>query len=260
MIILKDQMNRTIRLENYPKRIVSLVPSQSELLFDLGLENEVVGITKFCIHPKKWHSNKTRVGGTKTINFETIKSLNPDLIIANKEENTQEEIEALTLLYNVYISDINNVEQACDMILAIGELTNTSDKAISISELIKEDFLNIPSLNGTVLYFIWANPYMVAGNNTFIGYLLNKLGLINGVEDVDGRYIEIEEEEIRAIEPKYIFLSSEPYPFKEKHVTELKKIIPEGEVHLVDGEMFSWYGSRMLKMTNYFIQLFNTIR
>lgn len=260
MIILKDQMNRTIRLENYPKRIVSLVPSQSELLFDLGLENEVVGITKFCIHPTKWHSNKTRVGGTKTINFETIKSLNPDLIIANKEENTQEEIEALTLLYNVYISDINNVEQACDMILDVGELTNTSDKAISISELIKEDFQNIPSLNGTVLYFIWANPYMVAGKNTFIGYLLNKLGLINGVEDVDGRYIEIEEEKIKAIEPKYIFLSSEPYPFKEKHVTELKKIIPEGEVHLVDGEMFSWYGSRMLKMKNYFIQLFNTIR
>jgi ABC-type Fe3+-hydroxamate transport system substrate-binding protein len=90
-----DQLNRIIELASTPQRIVSLVPSQTELLFDLGMDETVVGITKFCVHPKEWHQSKTRVGGTKKVNIEKVISLKPDLIIANKEENLKSDIEAL---------------------------------------------------------------------------------------------------------------------------------------------------------------------
>lgn len=88
-------LGREVVLQNTAKRIVSLVPSQTELLADLGLDEEVIGITKFCVHPERWFRSKTRVGGTKTVNIEKVRALNPDLILANKEENVQEQIEAL---------------------------------------------------------------------------------------------------------------------------------------------------------------------
>ena len=94
MAVYKDQLEREIELNEFPRRIISLVPSITELLFDLGLENEVVGITKFCVHPAKWYKTKTRVGGTKNVKMDMVASLQPQLIIANKEENVKEQIEA----------------------------------------------------------------------------------------------------------------------------------------------------------------------
>ena len=135
-----DQMNREIRLVSTPKRIISLVPSQTELLFDLGLDKEVVGITKFCVHPNNWYRNKTRVGGTKNINFEQIDKLKPDIIIANKEENTESEIKQLMKKYPVWISDIRNLEDALEMILLIGKLTKTNKKANTIVSSIQKEF------------------------------------------------------------------------------------------------------------------------
>jgi ABC-type Fe3+-hydroxamate transport system substrate-binding protein len=253
-----DQMNRTIRLEKTPRRIVSLVPSQTELLYDLGCKDRVVGITKFCIHPDKWFREKTRVGGTKQLNFDRIAELEPDLIIANKEENTKDDIERLALDYPVYISDISNVDDALKMIQAIGQIVNESNRAQVLSNQILNDYQSWPQLDGKVLYFIWANPFMVAGKNTFIGQVLSDLGLENAIDDPNARYPELKELELSQLDLEYVFLSSEPFPFKEKHIKRLEKLT-QSKVLLVDSEMFSWYGSRMLKMKSYFETLVNTL-
>ena len=112
MSIFTDQTGRKITLDKPPHRIISLVPSQTELLYDLGLHNEVIGITKFCVHPQEWFQHKTRVGGTRQINIDIIHELRPDLIIANKEENVKEQVEELAGYYPVWISDVKHLEAA----------------------------------------------------------------------------------------------------------------------------------------------------
>ena len=253
MIEVKDQMNNVILMSQKPIRIISLVPSQTELLFDLGLNKEVIGITKFCIHPKKWFRSKTRVGGTKTVDIEKIKALKPDLIIANKEENDKGQIEELQKLFPVFVSDIYNLNDSLDMIKLIGEITYTSNKADEIRKSIQKEFLKIGSveIDKTCLYLIWRDPYMTSGTSTYVNDMLMRCGFKNLSE---GRYPEISSEEIKNLNPKYILLSSEPYPFKEKHINELKKISQDAEIILVDGEMFSWYGSRLLYAPEYFKQ------
>jgi len=250
-IALKDQLNNTIRLSNTPKRIVSLVPSQTEFLNGIGLNKKVVGITKFCIHPKEWFKTKTRVGGTKTVSFDKIKKLKPDLIIANKEENTQSEIEELQKLYTVYVSDIYTLEDSYQMMTDIGVMTDKQFETEKIVSNIKSNFKGLKQINKRVLYLIWRKPYMLAGQNTFINHLLNKCGLTNGFEEENSRYNEISKDQIAKLNLDFIFLSSEPYPFKEKHITELQKITT-AKVVLVDGEMFSWYGNRLEHFKNYF--------
>ena len=254
MIEIIDQMNRTIRLEQPPKRIVSLVPSQTELLYFLDCDEQVVGITKFCIHPNHWFRNKARVGGTKNVNFDKLTELKLDLIIANKEDNAKEDIDQLKRDHNVYMSDIFNVEDACNMIIDVGKLVGQEMKAKELALKVEVDFKNLPRLSGTVLYFIWSKPYMVVGPNTFIGHIIQRLGLTNLISNQEVRYQEITAEEITNLNPDHIFLSSEPFPFKTEHQKEFAKIT-NGKTHLVDGELFSWYGSRMLKMKPYFEKL-----
>lgn len=246
-------MNNTIRV---PKgaRIVSLVPSQTELLHFLGCEEEVVGITKFCIHPKSWFDHKERVGGTKNVDFKKIEALRPDLIIANKEENSKEDIEKLQKLYTVYISDITTVEDAFEMIEQVGELVGKSACAAEFIKRVKDDFERLPVIDGTVLYFIWKNPYMVVGPNTFIGQLIEKLGMKNVIVNPEIRYVELSETAIKELNPAYILLSTEPYPFKKEHIIDFATHF-NTKALLVDGEMFSWYGSRMGEMKDYFRSL-----
>lgn len=254
MIELKDQMNRTIRLAQTPKRIVSLVPSQTELLFDLDCDDTIVGITKFCVHPNEWFRSKTRVGGTKKVNFQKIEALNPDLIIANKEENSQQDIERLAEKYPVYISDIFNPEDAILMMHDLGLMLNKREQVVRLVSQLKEDLKSIPQITGSVLYFIWKNPYMVAGKNTYINSILELIGLQNAIEDEVSRYPVVSIDEIVKINPTHIFLSSEPYPFQEEDITFLKERTG-AKVQIVDGEIFSWYGSRMLAMKAYFQKL-----
>ena len=251
-----DQIGHQFTLTETPQRMVSLVPSQTELLYDLGLGDRVVGITKFCIHPNKWFNTKNRIGGTKNVNFEKIEALKPDLIIANKEENTKAEIEALQKLYCVYTSDIFKLEDNYKMMEDIGVLTKTENKALEIINQIQEDFNSLKPISNSknkVLYLIWKNPYMSIGANTFINDIINRIGL-NHVE-IGNRYPELTENEIQELNPDYILLSSEPYPFKEKHLEELRILCPEAKIILVDGEMFSWYGSRLTKAKDYLVDL-----
>jgi len=260
MSLFTDQLGITIQLEPAPQRIISLVPSQTELLFDLGLDKEVVGITKFCIHPNEWFRNKIRVGGTKTLNIEAIKQLQPDLIIANKEENVKEQIEALQAVAPVWTSDINNLYEALDMIVSVGQLTNRSKNAEKIICSIKEGFHQLPTINHQrkAAYLIWREPYMTVGGDTFISDLMNRCALEN-ICSAETRYPEITLEKIREKGCELLLLSSEPYPFKEKHIAEIQDQMPDTKVLLVDGEMFSWYGSRLQYAPDYFIDLLKHI-
>lgn len=261
MINVIDQLDRKIQLQAPAQRIVSIVPSQTELLFHLGLDKEVVGITRFCIHPKEWHATKKRIGGTKTVNIDAVKELQPDLIIANKEENTKQQIEELEKIAPVWISDINKLDGSFDMIREVGILTGKVPEAEAIAQEIINAFngLEPSAVPFRVCYLIWRNPYMTVGRDTFISNLLSKCGFINVFQN-DKRYPEVNIEKIIEARPGIIFLSSEPYPFKEKHIEEIKLYMPEIQVVLVDGEMFSWYGSRLLKSPDYFKKLISEIK
>jgi ABC-type Fe3+-hydroxamate transport system substrate-binding protein len=248
-----DQLNRTIFLPHPPKRIISLVPSQTELLVDLGLEDRIVGVTKFCVHPADLRKKKTIVGGTKNYRFDVIDSLQPDLIIGNKEENDQVGIEKLASKYPVWMSDILTVEDSLRMILELGKITDTLMKAEEIVNQLKVD-LNTPvPYRGTAVYLIWNDPIMVAGQDTFINEMLLIAGFKNLIET--SRYPEIVSGDLQALDPDYLLLSSEPFPFKEKHLSLFKILLPNASVRIVDGELFSWYGTRLLKTLPYFKSL-----
>lgn len=254
---ITDQMGRSITLMQRPRRIVSLVPSQTELLAYLGLDAEVVGITKFCIHPENWFQTKPRVGGTKQYDFEKIAALNPDLIIGNKEENTHDQIEQLIPLYPVWMSDIYSLTDALSMIGSIGEITGKTEQTTQLITEISAGFSALKPIaeKQKVAYFIWRKPWMVAGHNTFINEMLQRCGLENVFVNEVSRYPEITEELLRKANPDVLLFSSEPYPFKEKHFDELRNICPNAKFMLVDGEAFSWYGSRLIYSSNYFNNL-----
>ena len=255
-----DQMHRKVEVPEFPIRIVSLVPSQTELLYDLGLGNRVVGITKFCFHPKEWFSStsknaKHRVGGTKNVNFERIAQLNPDLIIGNKEENSESDIRKLTEIYPVWMSDIYTLEDALSMIAELGKLTQTSEKASQICRSIKIQSETNP-ISPTKLkcvYLIWNEPIITVGKNTFIDDMISKAGLTNAINAE--RYPTLTTLELQTIQPDLLLLSSEPYPFNEKHIHYFKSLLPSTKIMIVDGELFGWYGSRLLNSFDYFREI-----
>ncbi|WP_299395691.1 ABC transporter substrate-binding protein [uncultured Gelidibacter sp.] len=253
---MKDQLERPIHLDSTPKRIVSLVPSETELLVDLGLEEAIVGITKFCVHPVHLIKEKTIVGGTKQVHFDKIKALQPDIILCNKEENTQEMVQELAKIAPVHISDVNTIEDALELIAQYGLLFSKEDRATSMIKEITEkrrDFSGFikEKTKRTTAYFIWKKPWMVAAKNTFINELLRENGLVNYFGDKE-RYPEVVLNEAHPEDADLVLLSSEPFPFKEEHIPKVQAYFPNATVVIVDGEMFSWYGSRLLKSFDYF--------
>lgn len=251
---LTDQMGRTLQVPENPQRIISLVPSQTELLHDLGLGERVVGITKFCIHPEDWFRSKARVGGTKQVDLEKVRALRPDLIIGNKEENSQADIEALEKEFPVWMSDVRELDGALDMIRRVGALTGTTGKAEALATGIGQAFDTFQPLTPplSAAYLIWHEPMMAAGTDTFVNDMLARCGLTNAFAQRTERYPQVSPAELAAADPDVILLSSEPYPFAEKHIPHYNMICPGTPVHLVDGELFSWYGSRLLRSPAYF--------
>ncbi|MBR9846796.1 MAG: ABC transporter substrate-binding protein [Algicola sp.] len=260
---MKDQLHRQLQLKSPPKRIVSLVPSQTELLVDLGLEHAIVGVTKFCVHPNHLRKEKTIVGGTKQVHYDKIKALNPDIILCNKEENTKEMISELEEIAPVHVSDIYNIDDSLELIAMYGDMFDKSENAKRMSTEIKSKLTDFKKLSFdkaklNVVYFIWKNPYMVAANQTFINAMLSINNFENSYQNVN-RYPEINLLELKDKQPDLILLSSEPYPFKNSDIDEIKSVCPEAKVKIVDGEAFSWYGSRLLMAFDYFKSLQNTI-
>ncbi len=207
-------LHETKELDYRPKRIISLVPSQTELLYYFGLETETIGITKFCVHPTTWFITKDRIGGTKTIDTDKIKKMQPDLIIANKEENVKEQIEELALHYPVWVTDVNNVDDAKQMIEDLGELTGKNNEAQQLCAAITKVYLNLPKINRAVktAYLIWQNPYMTVGGDTFIHDMLQKCGFQN-IFSNKTRYPETDIAELKAAGCELLMLSSEPFSF-----------------------------------------------
>ena len=256
MPVFIDPVGNKITLAKTPQRIISLVPSQTELLYDLGLNEKVIGITKFCVHPKEWFQAKTRVGGTKRLKIDLIKELNPDLLIANKEENVKEQIEELQKRFPVWVSDVNNLNDAYEMIEQIGIMTGKGQEAKTLITRIRTNFSNLQSPDSLlkICYLIWKDPYMTIGGDTFINSMIERAGFENVFKNKT-RYPETTIEELKTYNLQLLLLSSEPFPFKQKHVEELQPLFPNTKIILVDGEMFSWYGSHLLKAPDYFIQL-----
>ena len=255
-----DQMNRSIEFPESVQRIFSLVPSQTELLVDLGLEDYIVGVTKFCVHPKHLRLSKKVVGGTKIISLAKIKAINPDIILCNKEENTKAIVEACEQICNVHVSDIFRIEDSLDLINLYGILFNKKEEALKIvNEIQKEadDFKAFIQKKPTlkVVYFIWKTPWMIAGKDTFINYMLG-LNHFKNVYETKKRYPEIVLNKStinKAVD--LVLLSSEPFPFKNSHKKEVQTFYPNAKIIIADGEMFSWYGSRLTKAFAYFKNL-----
>lgn len=249
-----DALQRIITIPSTPQRIISLCPSVTETLFDLGLGEKVVGRTRFCIHPKEELKKVMSVGGTKEVKYERFHALQPDIIFAVKEENTQEMIKTLEKDFAVYVFDVETIKHALEMISVLGEITGTSIKAAQLRKAIEDGWKDIsdifPPLRTT--YFIWKDPYMLAGKNTFIHEVMEHIGLQNLALPLEGRYPTITEIQLSSLNPELILLSSEPYPFQKNHVEYFQNQFPNSKVEIVDGEYFSWYGSRMYKAIDYF--------
>lgn len=262
MISVTDQMGREVTVPKHPTRIISLVPSQTELLFSLGLDDEIIGVTKFCVHPAEKVARKQSIGGTKKFRFNLIDQLQPDLIIGNKEENYREGILQLAESYSVWLSDIATLPDACAMIQQVGDLVGQTKTAAQMVTRIETSFsaLEPASRPLRIGYFIWQKPVMAVGRHTFIHEMLSRCGFVNAFADVgNGRYPELTDQDIRTARLDAILLSSEPFPFREKHQQAFADAFPDTAVHLVNGEMFSWYGSRLETAASYFQQLINTL-
>lgn len=256
-----DQLGNSITLEKPPVRIVSLVPSLTELLFDLGLEDRLVGITKFCVHPYHLKSTKTIIGGTKKVHAEKIRLLQPDIIIANKEENTPEIVAAMQQIAPVWVSDICTIADTLHMITEFGKIFGVRTTARQWTDKISyglqdfEQYIKDKAWERCA-YFIWKDPYMVAGNGTFINEMLKLNHFKNIYQDREGRYPEVIVQKMRIQgDPEIVFLSSEPFPFKDEDAFELGRHTHHAKTIFVDGEMFSWYGSRIVKAFAYFKKL-----
>lgn len=253
----KDQLGYTISLDKTPRRIVCLVPSLTELLVDLDLEENIVGVTKFCVHPSYIRKTKTIIGGTKTLKIDKLKQVKPDFILCNKEENTKDMVATCKEIAPTYVSDINSIEDTITLIKALATIFKCTKESTFLQDRLTTFINNFTALPSTkkVVYFIWKDPWMVAGANTFINHLLELNGFSNVYANTS-RYPEIDLQSLQKVKSiDYFFLSSEPYPFKEKHLSFLKTEFPNTKMLLVDGEFFSWYGSRLLKAFDYFKKL-----
>lgn len=252
-MIIKDFLNRQLNINSKPQRIISLVPSQTELLVDLGLEKEILGITKFCVHPKHLKSSKTIVGGTKQVHLDKIKALKPDIIFCNKEENTKLIVKGLQEIAPVHVSVIKTLDDNINLIKDYGKILNVESKAEALAEKLQTRQHQFQkSIAGKpikkVAYLIWRDPWMAVGRDTFIDHILG----LNHFESVfadKNRYPEINISNLPEVD--LLILSSEPYPFQSKHFDEIP--IDNSKIKLVNGEYFSWYGSRMLKAFDYFL-------
>ncbi|HEX6595019.1 MAG TPA: helical backbone metal receptor [Bacillota bacterium] len=258
MKTVSDYLHRSMTYTYPPKRIISLSPAITETMYHLQLHDEIVGRTRFCIYPKDHVNDAVKVGGTKDIKLEAIDQLKPDIIIAEKEENTKEIIKTLEKHYPVYVFEIQTIDDALHMIQDLGRLTDRETLAADLTSEIVTQFQTLPEVDHVrVAYVIWRNPYMVVGKDTYIQSVLDKMGFINPFTSFTGRYPLVSEEDFQKAELDYVFLATEPYRFQAKHFEEFSNMMPHVQPLLVDGEMF-WYGAKMIKAATYFRNTFSS--
>ncbi|WP_224484769.1 ABC transporter substrate-binding protein [Robertkochia aurantiaca] len=256
-MILTDQVGREVSLPGTPGRIISLVPSLTEALCDLKLADQIVGRTRFCLHPRAMLSHVPVMGGTKKINPEKIRRARPDIILCNKEENTFKMVGELEKIAPVHVSDVSTVDDALELFRHYGDIFKKEEEAENLIERISNKRSKLLDDNGQkskrAAYLIWKEPWMLAGKGTFIDHMMGLCGLHNVIQQQ--RYPAIDIHEIKATAPEVVLLSSEPYPFRTRHLHELKKYFPDSRILLVDGSYFSWYSGRIADAFNYFTQI-----
>lgn len=250
-----DQLHRQISIPDAPQRIVSLVPSQTELLIELEITSRLAGVTRFCVHPEDVTAGIPKVGGTKKIHMARLRALEPDLIIGNKEENNQAQIEELARDFPVWMSDVITLQDALDMIEAVGEIVESDAHEHLVTE-IAEAFsqLGAPVIRPRVAYLIWDDPVMVAATGTFIDSMMTAAGLNNVFGHLE-RYPVVTDHDILQQAPDVLILSSEPYAFTEEHLQAFHRRFPGIRPVTADATYFSWYGSRLRRAPAYFAHL-----
>lgn len=247
-----DHLGRKVQIKENPQRIISLVPAITETLFELGLGDKIIGRTRFCKFPVDKVKSAVNIGGTKEIKLDRIHELKPDLIIAEKEENTKEIVELLEQYYPVFVFEIQHIEDVYRMIQDAGKITAHQVEANTMEASIRTAFETLPKAqNKRIAYVIWQKPYMVVGKETYIQTLLNEMGFINPFVTKEGRYPVVTEGDLLEANLDEIFLATEPFPFREKHLAEFQEMLPQVKPRIVDGEMF-WYGAKMVEAAAYF--------
>jgi ABC-type Fe3+-hydroxamate transport system substrate-binding protein len=248
-----DHLDRNVTLVDSPQRIVCLCPSLTETLFAIGAGDRVVGRTRYCIHPEAGVADVATVGGTKKVDVEAVAALEPDLVIAEKEENTQAEVDALGSRWPVFVTDVVDFSSALRAVEDLGELVGCARAASRLTERIRAKFDLIQPLSPPIraAYFIWRHPTRTAGGETYINAVLGRCGFENVCAGIAGRYPEVTIESLLDLGVALVLLSSEPFPFDEGHAREMKGLLPGVEVITVDGEMFCWYGARMIRAAEY---------
>lgn len=254
-----DQLGRSLQYTFPPKKIVSLAPALTDTMYGLELEEEIVGRTRFCIHPHDKVNKALNIGGTKEIKLDRIHQLKPDLIIAEKEENTKEIVEELEQHYPIYVFEVQTVADAFQMMSDLGKVTDRVKQAQQLSQDIEVLFKDLPRAQGKrIAYVIWKRPYMVVGKHTYIQSLLETMSFINPFTQFEGRYPEVTVHDLKAADLDYLFLATEPYPFRKKDIEPMARLLPDVQPIIVDGEMF-WYGVKMLEAVPYFKRVFSKL-
>lgn len=257
-----DGLGREVVLPAPPRRIVSLVPSFTEALFAMGLDAAVVAVTRYCVAPADRVASMPKVGGTKNPDLDAIVRLRPDLVIASAEENVREHVESLVRTgLTVYISLPHTVRRAIAELRDLARLCGVpaaADPWLRPAEA-RLALLEARSRPRPVRYFcpIWRRPYMVAAPRTYMSDLLRVCGGENVFGEGPARYYAVELEEAMARDPEVILLPDEPYPFAAKHLPEIERFVQvaavrDGRVHLVDGQLLTWYGPRIARALDYF--------
>jgi ABC-type Fe3+-hydroxamate transport system substrate-binding protein len=262
---LTDALGRTHSFEAAPRRVVSLVPSLTETFFALGCAQALVGVTDYCVHPEQGVAALPKVGGTKNPRVDDILALRPDLIIANKEENRRRTVEDLEAGgARVFVTYARSVHAAVEEIGTLGQLMGAEATASLIVERIEEAWVvarsRLREPRPSFAALIWKSPYMAVGDDTFAHALLAESGGANAFAASQGRYPRVEEADLVTADPDIILLPTEPYAFAEPDRLELARLdckaARDGRIHIVEGELLSWYGPRIGSALELFSSLF----
>jgi ABC-type Fe3+-hydroxamate transport system substrate-binding protein len=256
MSIYTDGLYRDIEMKRTPKRVVSLVPSITETLFTFGAGDIVSAVTSFCIEPPEALESKVAVGGTKTVDVDAVKELDPDLVFANAEENREEDIRQLVRSgFKVFVTFPRTVAAAIAMMRQIAEMTGTVDRAEPILQEAQETLTEIRALSLTrprprVFCPIWRRPWLTIGSDTYIHDVILNAGGRNLFADRHDRYPKVELDEVARRIPEVILLPNEPYSFREEHKADFAErthvpAVRDGRIHVVDGKALCWYGPRI---------------
>lgn len=253
-------MARDLSTLSNPRRLVSLVPSTTETVHALSAGDRLVGVTRFCVHPPEARKRARVIGGTKSPDLGRILALEPDLVLANQEENRKEDVERLEERVPVLVAYPRDVSQAIADIRALGALLGVPERTFALVSDIERArrAMRESARPFRYLYFVWRRPYMVAARGTFIASLLAEAGGINVAPADRGRYPEVQAGDVESSNADVLLLSSEPFPFREEHASELRSALAgdlRERILLVDGELLSWHGARLRDGVPYLARL-----